>query len=220
MAIFPFYLHAFLVNLLSLSLCMAAAPPLSPESLPPSGAAISPLNYSRTPTQSPSPAATALINTTSNTFPPIYLVSQTLPQLILQISPRSQTPIPLGDLTYLVINGLNELVAGAVLERGDSPIASPGLVFRAPGLNILVTSHLPGTGTDLTFSSVAPILRGIWEVTALYGSFTLDLEIYIGGQSPAYYRGHVNVYKSAPGNSMAGNETAEDGAGGLVDTAR
>ena len=37
------------------------------------------------------------------------------------------------------------------------------------------------------------LLTGIWGLTALCGSFELEMEVYFGSQDAAHYRGHLAV---------------------------
>ena len=63
---------------------------------------------------------------------------------------------------------------------------------------VFVKSHLPGT-QELTYGILARLLRGMWEITTLFGSCELDMEVYVGGQGEAHYRGHLALYVT--GNS-------------------
>ena len=76
------------------------------------------------------------------------------------------------------------------------------MVFSWDNAVIAARSHLPGT-LDLTYGTMATLLRGIWEITTLHGSCELDMEVYIGGQDPAHYRGHLALY------SMEGSRKTE-----------
>lgn len=89
---------------------------------------------------------------------------------------------------------MNVLVQDCVVKRGDVPIPPDGITFAPTSVGIFIKPHLPGAVPDLTESIVAAILRGVWEMTASYGAYTFDADIYLGGRSPANYRGHLTVY--------------------------
>lgn len=65
--------------------------------------------------------------------------------------------------------------------------------FNFNNVAVFVKSHIPGT-VDLTYGRVAALLRGIWEIAALYRSCELDMEIYVGRQDETHYWGHLAVY--------------------------
>lgn len=69
--------------------------------------------------------------------------------------------------------------------------------FGATGVGIFVKGHLPGTEADITISQTSYILQGLWEVLAVYGAFTMEAHVYIGGLGPAQYRGIVTIFKNA-----------------------
>lgn len=76
---------------------------------------------------------------------------------------------------------------------GDSPIPAQGTLFLWHNAAISVHSHLPGT-QDLTYRTNAVLLRGLWEVSRLFGPAELDMEVYIGSQDEAHYRGHLALF--------------------------
>ena len=74
--------------------------------------------------------------------------------------------------------------------------------FNSNNAAIIANSYSPGT-RDLTYGTMAALLRGIWEITALFGSCELDMEVYSGRQDDAHYRGHIAL------SLMAGSGDSE-----------
>ena len=104
-----------------------------------------------------------------------------------------------------MVFGLNKLVELCINKRGDASIAAGGIGFaRGPtDVSIIVKSHLPGRSVDITYNWTASILRGIWELTTVYGYYTVELEVYIGKLDTENFRGYATLY---PG-TMASNIT-------------
>ncbi|KAL2049285.1 hypothetical protein ABVK25_010463 [Lepraria finkii] len=123
-----------------------------------------------------------------------YKIPFTIPSIILSINPGSHVSILPTHCNNAIIFGLNLLVSYVITNQGDGPIPAPGLSFGAPGIGITINSHLPGTGLDIRYGQAASVLRGIWELTALIGVYTLSMEIFVGDLRPANYRGHVKLY--------------------------
>lgn len=98
----------------------------------------------------------------------------------------------------MIVHGLDSVVQDVIQSRGDRPIPSHGLGFNSNDVAVFMRSHLPGT-QDLTYGILAGLLRGTWEIAALFGPCELDMEVYIGGQDEAHYRGHLAL--SRIGNS-------------------
>lgn len=59
-------------------------------------------------------------------------------------------------------------------------------------------------------SVVAAILRGIFEMECAYGSWTTDVEVFIGGGGPTFRRGQARLFLIPSGTN--GNTTFESGA--------
>ena len=53
---------------------------------------------------------------------------------------------------------------------------------------------MPSTGLDIGYGQAASVVRGVWGLTALIGAYTLSMEMFVGGLSPANYRGHVELH--------------------------
>lgn len=191
MSIFFIWLFLTFVHLLRFS--GATAPPSTLVSMPQATvAAIPSVELNGNLTLPPSPAATTLRNT-SNELPPNYLIPDTNPLIILHINPTRRYPIDSYTLTYMIIHGLDSVVQDVIQLRGDRPIPSHGLAFSSNHAAVFVKSHLPGT-QSLTYGTTGDLLRGVWEITALFGSCELDMEVYIGRQDAAHYRGHLALY--------------------------
>ena len=131
-------------------------------------------------------------NISTDAIPPTYVIPNTDPPIILQINPTRHLPIDYLTLTYLIIHELDFLVQGVILSQGDKPIPKGGLTFIDNGAAIFAKSYLPSR-VDLTYGTMAVLLTGIWGITALYGSFEFDMEVYFGSQDEAHYRGHLAV---------------------------
>jgi len=126
-------------------------------------------------------------------FPSVYYVHYTNPQIIFQVLPgiqKAYTPYP---MAYAVIYGLNVVVEQCVIRKGDAKLPAAGITFVPASVGVSIKSHAPGT-VDITYSMTAEILRGIWELTAYYGSYTLTVDIYVGAVRPALYRGRATVF--------------------------
>lgn len=102
----------------------------------------------------------------------------------------------------MIVHGLDSLVGDAVKYHGDHPIPSRGMTLSSNTVGISAQSHLPGMA-GLTCGTMASLLRGIWEITALFGSCELDMEVYISSQDPAHYRGHLSVYLTQGASEIA-----------------
>lgn len=193
----------FLALAQSLRFSVATVPSLSIDpSPPPAGAAIPSLRLSGNLTLPPLPAATTLGNTSNVLFPPKYLIPDTDPLIILQINPTRHHPLDSLKLNYLVVRGLDCLVQEIIKSRGDSPIPQHGLLFSSDNAAVVVRSQIPGTGV-LTHGIVASLLRGIWEIAALFRPCELDMEVYIGSQDARHYRGHLALYFIADSTETA-----------------
>jgi len=115
-------------------------------------------------------------------------------------------------VTYGIVYGLNSLVEDTILYHGDRAIDAAGMHFGAIGVGIYVKSHMPGTGQDITISQTSHILRGLWEILATCGAFTMETQIYIGGLGPAQYRGTAGIFQSRVGNNATQDVFASDTA--------
>jgi len=135
---------------------------------------------------------------------------------VLQISPNRQIPITPYAATYAIVHGLNILVEYTISYRGDHNIAETGIRFGAVGVYVDIKSHLPGHGQDITLRQTSHILRGLWEVLAAYGSFTMDAQIYIGGLGLAQYRGTAVIFLGY----VSSNATEDVLASAITDTAK
>ena len=115
-----------------------------------------------------------------------------------------------------IVYGLNLLVSYVVTNRGDGPIPASGLLFSSIGADLTIKSHAPGSGLDITYDQAASVLRGIWELTAFHGAFTLDMDMFVGGLTPASYRGVVQLHLRVAEH----NATAASVAPVFTDTAK
>lgn len=86
------------------------------------------------------------------------------------------------------------MVDNCIRSHGDAAIPSQGVNFGVGSVAVAVKPGFPRTRFDLTYGSIAAILRGIWEMTALYGSYTLNVGIYVGGVAPGDLKGEASVY--------------------------
>lgn len=184
----------FCVFVKSFPFSAATTPSLNIGSLhQPPVAAIPPLDLSRNLTLPPSPAATTHRNASNDPLPPNYLIPDTNPLIILQINPGRHHPIDPLTLTYIIVHGLDSLVQDTIRSRGDGPIPDQGMVFSSNGATVAVQSHRPGA-RGLTHGTMAALLRGVWEMAALFGACELDVAVYVGRQDGAHYQGHLAVY--------------------------
>ena len=141
-------------------------------------------------------------NISNNRFPPRYLIPNTNPRIILQIQPTVYNPLDYSRVTYLVIHGLNTLVQETILSHGDNTIPEQGLRYGWYDIGVCAKSHLPGT-LDLTYGITATLLRGIWEIAALFGANVLNMDVYIGRCDAAHYRGQLALYRTAVSKDTA-----------------
>ena len=102
----------------------------------------------------------------------------------------------------MIVHGLDYLVQDVKQSRGDSPIPQDGMFLNSDNAAIAATSHLPGT-QDLTYGIMAKVLRGLWEITALFRPCELDMDVYIGGHDETYHRGHLSLYWIAASRETA-----------------
>ena len=93
----------------------------------------------------------------------------------------------------MIVHGLDSFVQDTIHFRGDSPISQDGMVLSSVNAAIEAKSYRHGT-QDLTCGIMSRLLRGIWEMAALFGPCELDMEVYIGGQDVTHYRGHLALY--------------------------
>lgn len=102
----------------------------------------------------------------------------------------------------MVIHGLNTLVQETIRSHGDNPIPRQGIRYGWLDVAVYARSHLPGT-LDLTYGVTATLLRGIWEIAALYGANVLNMDVYIGSYDAAHYRGQLALYRTAVSKETA-----------------
>ncbi|CAD6579789.1 MAG: hypothetical protein ASARMPRED_009254 [Alectoria sarmentosa] len=193
----------FLVFAQSLRFSVATLPSLDTSSLPQPTVTATPLfelngNF----TLLPSPVISKLRNTSNDIFPPNYLIPNTNPLIILAINPTRHDPVNHHMLTYMIIYALDSLVQDTIQFRGNKPLPEDGMGFNSNNAAIFANSYSPGT-RDLTYGTMATLLRGIWEITALFGSHELDMEVYSGRQDEAHYWGHIAL------SSTAGSDDSE-----------
>ena len=135
-------------------------------------------------------------NISNHPFPPSYVIPNSNPRVILKIKqPTRYDPLDYSRVTYLVIHGLNSLVRETIRAHGDDAIPEQGMLYSWLDTAIYATSHLPGT-VELTYGVTATLLRGMWEIVALYGANGLDMDVYIGRYDPAHYRGQLTLYRT------------------------
>lgn len=113
--------------------------------------------------------------------------------MIFQVRPGIQLAYRPYPMTYAVIYGLNIAVEQCIVHKGDIKIPAGGVCFAPSSVGITIKPSAPRV-FDFTYSMVATTLRGIWELTAYYGSYTLVVDIYVGAVTPAHYAGCATVY--------------------------
>ena len=132
-----------------------------------------------------------------------YAIPFTIPSIILSINPSPHLPILPNNCNNAIVFGFNLLVSYVITNQGDGPIPTPRLLFGAPGVRLSIESHVPSTGLDIRYGQAASAVRGVWGLTALIGACTLSIEMFVGGLSPANYRGHVELHlRVADDNAM------------------
>ena len=123
-----------------------------------------------------------------------YAIPFTIPSIILSINRSPHLPILPNNCNNAIVFGLNLLVSYVITNQGDGPIPTPRLLFGPPGVGLSIESHVPSTGLDIRYGQAASMVRGVWGLTALIGAYTLSMEIFVGGLSPANDRGHVELH--------------------------
>ena len=73
------------------------------------------------------------------------------------------------------------------LEPNAEVKCKHGMVFSWNNAVVAARSYLPGT-RDLTYGTMAALLRGIWETTTLHSSCELEMEVHIRGRDHTHYR--------------------------------
>ena len=116
--------------------------------------------------------------------------------MILKINPTPHIPIDPQKLSHLIVRALESLVQYPAGNR----IPRRGLLFRWLNVSIVVTSHLPGE-QDLTYQGTAALLRGIYEVSLVSMSASLDMEVYAGVQDDKHHQGHATLFVITPGET-------------------
>jgi len=104
-------------------------------------------------------------------------------------------------MAYAVVYGMNIAVEKGIVHKGDTKIPAGGVIFAPSSVGVSIKSHMPGM-FDFTYGMAASILRGIWELTAYYGSYTLVVDIYLGSIIPATYARRANVYIKVGDSNM------------------
>ena len=119
--------------------------------------------------------------------PSSYIIPDSNPLIILQINPGRYETLNLYSVLCLVVRGLEGLVQQTIQNHGDSALPEEGMHVRRDNLAISVKSNVPG-GLEITYGTTATLLRGIWEITMLYGACELDMEVVWGKQDEAHHR--------------------------------
>ena len=86
-------------------------------------------------------------------------------------------------------------------DGGDAPIGDSGFELVSIPVAITVFSY-PAMARHFTHTVAESVLRGLWDLMACYGFFTLHIEIFIGAQLGAFHAGQLLV-ELRQGNSTA-----------------
>lgn len=126
-------------------------------------------------------------------FPMAFYVSKTDPLIMFQILPGIQNAFLPYPMTHAVVYGMNVIVEQCIVQKGDSKIP-PGGIASIPGnVGIMIKSSDPGR-IDIRYSMAARIFRGLWELTARYGSYTVAVDVYVGPVGRASYGGRATIF--------------------------
>ena len=98
-------------------------------------------------------------------------------------------------VTRSVLQGMGEIVLAMRVKRGDGPIPSTGYVLRAGDIGINIYSD-DSRGNRFTYSVAAIVLRGIWELLAQYGFFTVAMEIFLSSLDVDNHIGEISVLRT------------------------
>lgn len=113
--------------------------------------------------------------------------------MILQVRPTVHLAYRPYAMASAVIYGLNIAVEQCIVHKGDTKVPAVGVAFAPSNVGVNIKPSSPRV-FDFTYSTVATVLRGIWELTAYYGSYTLIVDIFVGAVTPAHYAGYATAY--------------------------
>ena len=86
-------------------------------------------------------------------------------------------------------------------DGGDAPIGDSRFELVSIPVAITMFSY-PAMARPFTHTVAESVLRGLWDLMAYYGFFTLHIEIFIGAQLGAFHAGQLLV-ELRKGNSTA-----------------
>ena len=98
-------------------------------------------------------------------------------------------------VTRSVLQGMDYIVLAMRVKRGDGPIPPTGYALRAGDIGINIYSD-DSRGNRFMYSVAAIVLRGIWELLAQYGFFTIAMEIFLGSLDVDNHIGEISVLRT------------------------
>ena len=95
-----------------------------------------------------------------------------------------------------MIYGLAAIVNTCITNRGDARIPSAGFYINQGNIGLLIKATSPGTNSDLSYRTVAAVIRGIWDMSAAFGYGTFSAHLYTGSITSATLRGQISLIAS------------------------
>ena len=117
-----------------------------------------------------------------------------------------------------MVYALAAIVQVCVQNRGDARIPLTGFAIQQSNVILLIKAHAPGTDLDITYSTAAAIIRGMWDMSASFGYSTFSANVYIGMLSPQYLRGSIRLIGNF-GSENGTNEATELDLSSVLDVA-
>lgn len=127
--------------------------------------------------------------------------------MMFQILPGVQVAYLPYPMTYAVVYGMNVIVEKCIAQGENAKIPVGGIASLRADVGITIKSPDPGR-IDIRYRMAAMIFRGIWELTALYGSYTLAVDVYIGPLGRASYGGRATVFKTLGDSNTTSGSTS------------
>lgn len=112
---------------------------------------------------------------------------------MFQILPGIQNAFLPYPMTHAVVYGMNVITERCIVQKGDAEIPAGGIASVPGNVGITIKSSDPGR-IDIRYSMAARIFRGLWELTARYGSYTVTVDVYVGPVGRASYGGRASVF--------------------------
>lgn len=125
------------------------------------------------------------------------------PQVTLQIDTTAR-PVQLSIISFTraLLQGMDDIVREMRNHGGDGPIPTMGYILVADDVAIDLYTDV-ASGDHFTRSVAETVLRGTWELLALYGFSSVVMEIFLGSQAALIRIGDIVVGRTQSNRTVA-----------------